>query len=202
MRRTIITSLAVGLGILACGDHPAEPELEQRPEDELVIVRFDSTRFETAQRSGSFWAVRGEERRLELRYGDSSGPGGPEFLEFRVRDESLLRRPDGSLFQEGDSILITVSVDPGGRFVFNFEPSGLLFDPAEPAELEVNTELADRDLNGDGVVNEADDRIKQELSIWKQETLSDPWLQLQSLRVREHEIRADVTGFTGFACAN
>jgi hypothetical protein len=201
MTRSIISLLTVALGLTACGD-PTEPELQQKPEDELVVVRFEATRFETAQRSGSFWAVRGEERRLELRYEDSSGPGGPEFLEFRVRDESLLERPDGTLFQEGDSILITVAVDPDGRFVFDFQPSGLAFNPDEPAELEVNTELADQDLNGDGVVNEADDRIKQELSIWKQENLNDPWLQLQSLRIREHEIRADVTGFTGFACAN
>jgi hypothetical protein len=201
MKRSMTTLLAVGLGLAACGD-PAGPELEEKPEDQLVIVRFDTARFQTAQRSGSFWAVRGEERRLELRYADSSGPGGPEFLEFRVRDESLLRRPDGTAFQEGDSILITVNVDPGGRFVFDFQPSGLEFNPLEPAELEVNTELADQDLNGDGVVNEADDRIKQGLSIWKQEASGAPWLQLQSLRIREHEVRADVTGFTGFACAN
>jgi hypothetical protein len=201
MNRKTPWILSAWLLLAACGDTTG-PDPEQKAEDDLTIVRFDAVRFQTAQKSGSFWAVKGDERRLELRYADSSGPGGPEFLEFRVPDDALLRRPDGTTFQEGDSVLITVSVDAGGRFIFDFQPSGLVFNPDDPAELEINFTLADRDFNGDGVIDASDEQLKAQLSIWKQEVTNTPWLKLQTLRVREDEIRADVTGFTGFACAN
>lgn len=201
MKRKTPWIAAACMGLAACGDSTG-PDSELKSEADLTIVRFDDVRFQTAQKTGSFWAVKGEERRLELRYEDSSGSGGPEFLEFRVGDDALRRRPDGSLFQPGDSILITVTVDAGGRFIFDFQPSGLQFSPTDPAELEINFTLADRDFNGDGVIDAADEQFKEQLHVWKQEVTNTPWLKLQTLRVREDEIRADITGFTGFACAN
>lgn len=200
MNRKIAGLALLTASLAGCGD--AGPDIEQKPESQLTMVRFADTLFVGAQKTASFWAVKGENRELELRYADSSGPGGPEFLQFRVKNGSLLSRPDGTAFAQGDSIQISVTVDAAGRFAFDFQPSGLRFDPAEPAELEINFEHANRDLNGDGVFDAQDAAFKERLSIWKQETPASDWLKLVSLRIREDELRADVTGFTGFALAN
>ena len=53
------------------------------------------------------------------------------------------------------------------------EPSGLTFNPAEPAELKIHYDHADHDFNEDGVVNTADDQIKTTLAIWRQELPAD-----------------------------
>jgi hypothetical protein len=200
---TILASLGI---LLSCNDDPASPNPDGsvKPEADLTFVRFDPTLFGSAQTTGSFWAVRGEDRELEMTYQepDDSGDERDEFLEFRVRPESLLRRPDGTPFAEGDSVLITVTVDPGGRFIFDFQPAGLQFDPSEPAELEIDFNLADRDLNDDGVEDAEDDRIRAELSIWRQDAPGTVWERLESLRIREDELRADLSGFSGFATAN
>lgn len=201
-----LTVLALFGVLLSCGDDPASPSPVDglKPEAELTFVRFDPDLFVSAQTTGSFWAVRGEDRELEMTYRepDDSGDERDEFLELRVRPESLLRRPDGTLFAEGDSVLITVTVDPGGRFIFDFQPSGLQFDPNEPAELEIDFNLADRDLNEDGVEDAEDDRIRAQLSIWRQGAPGSVWERLESLRIREDELRADLSGFSGFATAN
>jgi hypothetical protein len=49
---------------------------------------------------------------------------GEEFLRFEVPGDGLFRKPDGSAFQTGDSILITVTIDDPSRFLFRFEPLG------------------------------------------------------------------------------
>jgi hypothetical protein len=201
-RRHLLTLAAAGMA-LACGDDPSSPNQDgQRPADGLTIVRFDEARFQTVQKTGSFWAVKGESREITLLYGDSSGSGSDEFLEFEVDDDALLTRPDGTPFLEGDSVLITVTVDPGGEFLFDFQPSGLRFNPAEPAELEINYNLADPDLNRDGVVDGQDLVLREAISIWQAERPDGLFTELFSVRVREDEIRADVGGFTTFTAAN
>lgn len=201
-----VAVLALIGAVLSCSDDPATPGPDDglKPEAELTFVRFDPDLFVSAQMTASFWAVRGEDRELEMTYQepDDSGDERDEFLEFRVRPESLLRRPDGTPFAEGDSVLITVSVDPGGRFVFDFQPAGLQFDPSEPAELEIDFNLADRDLNDDGVEDQEDELIRAQLSIWRQDSPGSVWERLESLRIREDELRADLSGFSGFATAN
>jgi hypothetical protein len=95
----------------------------------------DSIQLATDQ--ASFWAVRGQTRSVRIDYlSDGSGGGVAHFLEFTVPAEGLLRRPDGSTFATGDSVLITIAVDPA-ELVVQFEPSGLVFDDWSPASLEV-----------------------------------------------------------------
>ncbi len=187
----------------ACDDGTITlPEDPGVAEDSLTFVQFDPSVLPRITREASFWAVRGESREIRMRYApENPGEEGEEFLEFEVDDESLLRRPDGTLFAEGDSILITVRVDTTDRFVFTMEPSGLVFDPDEPAELEVDFLRSERDLNGDGVVNDADEALRRTLRIWKQERPGDPWFPLGTVEVREDRLRADIDSFTGFALA-
>ena len=99
-------------------------------------------------------------------------------------------------------MLITVRVVDPANILFELEPSGLSFNPSEPAELKIHYNHADHDFNQDGTVNLFDDQIKSQLAIWRQEALSDPFVKLGSVNVEEsEEINADILGFTRYAIA-
>lgn len=173
-----------------------------KTEAELQFVRFPATPpLETFQ--ASFWAVKGDDRELEIRYlPEEPGEEGEEFLEFRVPAEGLLRRPDGTLFADGDSIRITVTVSQDGRFLFDFQPSGLQFDRDHPARLDVTYRRVDDDLDGDGDVDDDDDDLESRLRVWKQESASEPWFPVGTLHIEDFdEIEGEITSFTGFCIA-
>lgn len=191
--------LFIVLGV-GCSDSTG-PE-PGKVDDELEFVRFPATPpVETLQ--ASFWAVKGENRELEIDYlPDEVGQEAEEFLEFEVPGNGLLRRPDGSLFAEGDSILITVTLSSDGRFLFDMQPSGLEFDPDHPARLEITYRGLDDDLDGDGDVDSDDDDLESRLRVWKQERSGEPWFPVGTLHVEDFdEIEGEITGFTGFCIA-
>lgn len=207
-RRTFAAGalLPVALAMAGCTDTAVEPEPQVEPdtvpEAQLTFVRFSPALLDGVERQGSVWAVAGENREIVLRYApENPGDVGKEFLEFRVKGGSLLRRPDGTAFAPGDSILITVEVGGDDRFLFRFEPSGLEFSPNDPAELDVRYDEAVPDLNDDGVVDNLDLEVEAKLSFWKQESLIDPWIRVATVEVDDDELEADITGFTGFALA-
>ncbi len=193
MKRWIWLFAAVALA--ACSDS-TEPDDDGVRDGDLTFLRFESSNAVTV-RQASFWAERGDNRKLEIDY-----PDGDEFLEFEVRNESLLRRPDGTLFQEGDSILITVSLDPSNRIIVDFQPSGLIFNPLEPPRLRINFKAADDDIDDDGDLDAEDQRLAAGLAVWQQERPGQPWLPLVSLRLDEDRMEALVLSFTGFAMAS
>jgi hypothetical protein len=171
----------------ACSD-PTEPVRELR------FVRFSEAEPAVAV-VDSFYAVKGDNRRLELRHRQPDGGEGAHFLRFDVHGDALHRYPDGRLFAEGDSVLIRVVIDPNGLFVFTFSPSGLEFSASRPAELRIR--YADAD---DAVVGGIDE---DRLSIWRRHAPADPWVQLLSVKdLSLKELRADVFGFTSFALAS
>jgi hypothetical protein len=178
-----------------CSDEGTNPDDGVRERD-LTFLRFEDANAVTV-RSASFWAVRGQDRRLEMSYAS-----GEEFLRLEVDDNSLLRRPDGTLFVTGDSVLITVHLDDMNRFIVYFEPSGLTFNPLDPAELRINYNYADPDLDRDGDEDAHDLELEANLRIWQQEQLGLPWLPLATLRIDEDDLRANVLSFTGFAMAS
>jgi hypothetical protein len=165
-------------------------------EGELKFLRFSSATAVTV-RQKSFYAVRGRDRKLEIDDAD-----GEDFLEFEVRAETLLRRPNGTLFQNGDSVLITVTLDANNRFIVNFEPSGLTFNPADPARLKINYHEADDDIDDDGDHDSEDDRLESLLRMWQQERAGLPWVPLLSFRIDDDDIEARILSFTGFAMAS
>lgn len=147
-----------------------------------------------------FWAVRGEDRRLEVDV--SIGGGEPEdFLRFDVDDESLLARPDGTPFAPGDSVEIVVRFD-ARFFLFDFQPSGLRFDPDRPARLDVDYAPARGDLDGSGTADDGDEEFERRLDLWRQEAPGAPWIRAGTLKLEDDdEIRAEIDGFTGFVLA-
>jgi hypothetical protein len=87
----------------------------------------------------------------------------------------LEQYPDGRPFTFGDSVLITVQVDTVA-LVVRFEPTGLQFNAAAPAGLQIWYTAADEDIDGDGDVDAEDVRIENhDLGVWYQELAEDPW---------------------------
>jgi hypothetical protein len=169
------------------------------PEDQLVFIRAAAGAPPLETHQVQFWAVKGEDRRAEIRYLFPNGATA-KCLRFRVRPDALARRPDGTAFRMGDSILITIQVEDPAQFRFRFAPEGLRFNAREPAELEVSYRYADRDFNGDGVVDERDEQF--EFGFWMQEASGLPWHRVDSRRLTDLEdVDADVTSFTGYALA-
>ena len=152
--------------------------------------------------SASFWAVKGESRTLHMSYAptETGQPGAP-LLVFEVDGNALLSKPNGGLFMPGDSVLITVQLDPV-HLSFDFQPSGLLFNPLSPARLTVSHLHTDPDIDADGDLDATDVLLALGLGIWKQEFPGLPWLPLPTLRLDEHTLRANVRSFTGFATAS
>ncbi|MGE0442375.1 MAG: hypothetical protein AB7L66_02170 [Gemmatimonadales bacterium] len=149
----------------------------------------------------SFWAVKGADRRLTWYYQPAAGQhDSTEFVRFRVRSGSLLAAPDGTPYQPGDSVLITLSLADADRLIVDFQPSGLTFDPNQPAELEFRMDQCDLDLNHDGVINNADKDLLRSSAIFRQETAADPWEVLGTVGANTN-FKAKVNGFTRYVVA-
>lgn len=141
----------------------------------------------------SFVAVAGQDKEIRIDYAN-----GDECLRFRLDDDALTRRPNGTPMNAGDTITIRIRVVDSGYFNFEFQPAGLRF--AEPAELRVNYQYAHPDLNGDGEVNDEDEDF--EFGWWRQEMPGQKWEPVGSVRVHGlTEVRAEIDGFTRYALA-
>ncbi|HET7322082.1 MAG TPA: hypothetical protein VFI96_06280 [Longimicrobiaceae bacterium] len=199
MHRNCIVRLVplVGL-VLALGscDSPADPS-PGRSDAELTFVRMapDAPPLETLDTA--FWAVRGQEREVQIRYVDAVYGYG-KCLRFVVPADAI---PEGTA--PGDSVRITVHVPDSGLFQFQFGPSGLRFDPDHPARLEIRYTFASPDLNGDGAVDDADTRLADGIAIWRRERSGEPWFRVETHRSTNLvEASADIEGFTIFILAS
>ena len=190
--------VALCMAAAACSEHSTEPRLQAAYlSPELNFFRFTPEAYQQAQKSGSFWAVYGESRTLRLRYEDT----GERFLEFEVDDHTLQAWPDGRRFAEGDSVLISVLVSSDGRFAFTFSPSGLTFNPADPARLELRYSRTSPDIDADGDVDRDDDVLELRAAIWKQESLFAPWFRTPTFTYEEDEAEGRIFSFTAFSMA-
>ena len=198
----LIPAMVCTLGVAGCTDGTAPAPLS-RSADQLHFVRPAPTASSLPDTAVSFWAKRGEDRELRFQYNAQPGTGsGAEFLRLTVPSAALAQRPDGSAISVGDSVLISVRVIDPSRLIVEFQPSGLKFAAASPARLRFELGETDSDLNGDGVVNSADDSLKTQLSFWRQEAPGQPWFKVASAVFTDlNEVEADVFGFTGYALA-
>lgn len=195
MKRFVIVGLAIL--VTACSEGITPPPQTSLLAGEPTFYRFSADAYEQAPREGGFWAVKGENRGLVLRYADTNA----EFMRFEVDAASLWKRPDGTTFQTGDSIYISVKVDPAGAMIFRFAPSGLEFDGAQPARLTIDSSRRNPDLNGNGWVGPDDMLLHLRAGIWKQELPLLPWLKLPEVNLSGDVARADIHDFTGFGMA-
>jgi hypothetical protein len=192
--------LAAALLALACSDTSGPPGTV--PTGQLHFVLQGATAPALVSDSASFYAKVGEDRRLELYYRGQAGDTGEAFFQFEVHGSSLLKRPDGTSFQPGDSILITVAVGDPTKFDFTFSPSGLQFNPADPARLHIEYNYSNHDFNGDGVQDGEDTRAEGQLSIWRAESPDTLWTNVGSVKNEElDEIEAAILSFSHYAVA-
>jgi hypothetical protein len=122
----------------------------------------------------SFWAVRGQQRSVEINYTDSAGGTSAPFLRLAIGDPTYV--PGRGDLAPGDSVLITVTIDTANIAV-SLEPTGLQF--GDPAQLQIWYGGAGGDLNGDGVVDSTDAHIEtQLLGMQYREGADSAWTQV------------------------
>jgi hypothetical protein len=190
--------VAAAAAVLACNDNVGPGGV---PHAQLHIVRQDTLAPPLVATKDSFWAKVSDGRELHFNYqGATPADTGEEFLRFEVPGDGLLRKPDGSAFQTGDSILITITIVDPTRFLFQFEPAGLQFSPDHPARLKVRYLQAEHDFNEDGVEDSADSTIEHVLDMWRREGPTADWFRIGSVKFEDlDEIAANIRSFTEYA---
>src|SRR6266699_2762569 len=99
---------------------------------------------------------------------------------FAIPRNGLVAGANGACLKSGDSILVTLTIDPSS-FLVDFQPSGVLFSKTSPATLGFWYGRANPDLNGDGVVDSTDRALIQQLAIWYQGAKTTGWSQQPSI---------------------
>jgi len=188
VRRSLLV-LALALAVARCAEQPTAVKAPAGPQ----FLKWTGTpQFNSqtrARRSGamamtpplsleqytvSFWAVRGESRSIRINYSSTIDNDSHPFLELTTTDPVFA--PEIGEIAMGDSVLITVSVDTS-KIGVKFEPTGLQFGTA--SQLKIYYGGASGDLNGDGVANEADAQLEQQmLGLWYREYNNDDWSQV------------------------
>ena len=206
VRRTVLFGLLV---LVACTQTPSEP-LEQPITPTVGDTSLGVNSLAPAADAPaianpvvSFYAKVGEAREAFMYYRKRpTGNDSTVFVRFRMPRDGLYMRPNGTLFAPGDSILITITLLDPAKLIVGFEPSGLRFAPADPADLKFNFLEADDDYNDDGVVDSDDSTVESLLTVWRRESASLPWIrQTSRLTTSTHEIETDVGGFTDYIIA-
>jgi len=125
----------------------------------------------------SFWVTKGKAATLVVNYQAPDGQVPDRFLQFTVPKDGLIAGAYDPHMSKGDSILLTLSIDPTG-FLAHFGPSGVKFSAKSPAILTMCYEHMDPDLNGDGIVDETDEALQQQISFWTQSMKAGDWFKL------------------------
>jgi hypothetical protein len=201
MRRLFIGFVVLAIAF-ACGD-PSGPVKTPVPSSQLRIVAQGVTAPPLYADSVSFYAVVGQDREVRMYYqGATPGVPGDELLRFRAPGDALLRRPDGTAFLLGDSILIVVKAIDPAKFLFDFRPTGLVFSPDRPAELTLQYKHDNHDYNGDGKVDTADTRIQGLLDVWQHQPPDTLWYPLGAANYESfEELDVKIPHFTDHAIA-
>ena len=190
--RRCLLVLALALATVRCADHPiAVPQTPMAPQAlrwaPNLQPRFSAisssarghnggTLFTTPplgldQYAVSFWAVRGEQRSVQINYQSPIDNLTHPFLSLSITDPVSV--PGVGNLAIGDSVLVTVAVDTV-NLAISLEPTGIQF--GTPAHLQIWYGGANGDLNGDGVADSADIFVEHELlGLWYREGDTDSW---------------------------
>ena len=195
--RALPTLLVASVFFASCRELTTSTEPEVVDESELTFVRVDPEAPPLDAYEVSFWAVQGQDRQIQISYA-SSTYGNGKCLLFRVPADAVMLG-----VAQGDSVQVTITVMDAAEFRFEFQPEGLQFDPAHPAELEIRYRWADPDIDGDGDVDPRDRLLSETFSLWQKVGTGTSWQRVGGSERRrdEFEIVAPVVGFTQYALA-
>src|SRR5689334_2812226 len=136
-RAPILWLLIAGLAGCGGGLLESDPPGTTKPPEELNIIRLPANHPPFVDPSVSFYAVVGENAEGTIYFQDDQGNRGDKFARLRIDKGSLLARPNGTPFESGDSVLITMTVSDQSEFLVEMQPSGLRFSSHKPAELRL-----------------------------------------------------------------
>jgi len=195
-----LVSLLTVIGLAACAESSGPGGVDDLS---LSIMQQRGTAPPLLVAQDSFYAKVGEGRELRLYYqGAVPGDTGEEFLRFEVPGTGLYRKPDGSAFQSSDSILITVTVVDPDRFLFEFAPAGLQFNPQNAARLKIHYEHGEHDFDDDGDEDEEDDDLETQVDLWYRQSAGALWFRVGSVKFEESdELDALIRNFSQYAVA-
>lgn len=142
----------------------------------------------------SFWSKQGTTRSVQINY-LSNGKSSP-YMKFTASDPEWA--PNIGKMEEGDSILITMIVDPTVVGAV-FSPAGLEF--GTPSVLQIWYGGVSGDLNGDGKVDSADASIERKLlGMSYRENWFTPWVPIAYTKnTTENWIKSNVYHFSEYA---
>jgi hypothetical protein len=179
-----------------------DPPGTTKPPADLRIIKLPANHPPFFNDSVAFYAKVGDKAEGTIYFQDSHGDRGDKFAELKIDDQSLRARPDGTPFERGDSILIVMKVADQSEFLVEMRPSGLKFSAGKPAQLKLEYGSTDGDLDGNGHKDHEDDKIEKRLGIWVQETPSDPFVKIGTVKTQNaRELKASLQSFSRFAIA-
>jgi len=201
----LLTLAALVAGAAACGNSNGGDGGGPVPPGQLTFIRLAPTTPALCADTVRFWAKRGVGIEGALVFpepGDDCNGSTEDFVRLKLDGQSLLRYPDGTLFQAGDSVLITLAWVGNDSILVHLEPTGLIFDPGHPAELKIEYAHTNGDFNDDGQVNGEDDAIEHQIDVWRQPTLVDDYTRVGTAKFEGiDEIEAKLNGFSRYALA-
>jgi hypothetical protein len=204
-------AVAVCIAALACAGDAVSPLRQVSPTGAAQLDRGESPEpnfLSPAPGAPSianpqivFTAIKGQDIIARMYYRPTRiGHDSVVYAQFRVPSQALLAAPDGHLINNGESVRITMTLVDVEHGIIDFQPSGLRFSSKNPAVLKINYTYANRDLNGDGVVDARDALLRAALHIICRETDSSPWVPIPSSNSTElNEVEAAIRGFSGYA---
>jgi hypothetical protein len=158
-----------------------------------------------ADDSVGFWAYKGIGADTALTFpeaGHTCAESREDFLRLKLDGASLYQYPDGTPINPGDSVFITIKWVGSDSILFKLGPTGLVFDPAHPADLTIDYSETGGDLDHDGIVDAEDSTIEHRVDIWRQPTLTDDYTKVGTAKFEEQdEIEAKLNGFSRYALA-
>jgi hypothetical protein len=149
-----------------------------------------------------FWAVRGAARSVQINYKRTREVEAHPFLLLTTTDPQFV--PGIGELAMGDSVLITVKVDPR-KLKVSLEPTGLQF--GAPAQLTLWYTGAGHDLNrnGESDDDEEDTTVETDdldLGLFYREDQKHPWIQLAATQSLEQKsFTYNIPHFSDYAVA-
>ncbi len=191
MRRTRgPIQIAALLAALACSDSTGP--VQSRMPAQLNILRLATTAPPLFAATTTFNACKGSGAEGRLFFSDGQGGQGQEFARLKLDNNTLLLKPDGTPFGATECIQITMAVDDPTQVLIRLEPTGLRFNPADPAQFRIEYAEAE------GV----DSQIEAQIAIWRQEVDGGPFVQIGSAVLKDlKEVEGNLLGFSRYALA-